>query len=394
MNEANSSVNIASEPSEAGLTRGGEVPERMNLRACAEVNDTEATSTIPERTIETITGEIRVLKTEAVVCFLEIGRRLCEAKDMLPHGEFGAWLEREVQFSQSTANNYMKLFKAYGNPQSSFFGAEVNSQAIENLSVTNALKLLAVPEDEREDFVRDNDVEHLSSREMDKLIKEKEELQKKLDVEREASEGAGLAMAEAQEKADAAQKQAELSAGKVQELQKQLEELKNRPIDVAVQQPDPAEQQAAIDAAVDAALKKASEIEAGQREKAIAEKTKELAEAAEKANKAREAAAAAQAKAEAQKERAERAAEKAKEEADAAARAREEAEKKLADAAKSDAMNDAAVQQFKSLFETAQGILAKLDALAGQAEQEGKPQLRQALRAVCGQYAGGGEDER
>ena len=32
----------------------------MNLRACAEVNDTEATSTIPERTIETITGEIRV----------------------------------------------------------------------------------------------------------------------------------------------------------------------------------------------------------------------------------------------------------------------------------------------------------------------------------------------
>ena len=179
----------------------------------------------------------------------------------------------------------------------------------------------------------------------------------------------------------------------MQELQKQLEELKSRPIDVAVQQPDPAEQQAAIDAAVDAALKKAAEIEAGQREKAIAEKTKQLAEAAEKANKAREAAAAAQAKAEAQKERAERAAEKAKEEADTAARAREEAEKKLADAAKSDAMNDAAVQQFKSLYEAAQKILMKLDELAAKAEEEGKPQCRKALQAVCGQYAGGGESD-
>ena len=347
---------------------------------------------LPERTIETITGEIKALRNQTLACVIEIGRRLKEAKAMLPHGEFGQWLEKEVDFSQSTANNFMKLFDAYGSAQSCLFGAEVNSQAIENLSVTNALRLLAVPADEREAFAEEHDVEHLSSRELDKVIKEKEEMQKKLDVEREASEGAGLAMAEAQEKADAAQKQAELSAGKVQELQKQLEELKSRPIDVAVQQPDPAEQQAAIDAAVDAALKKAAEIEAGQREKAIAEKTKQLAEAVEKADKERKAATTAQVKAEAAKACAERAAEKAKEEADAAARAREEAEKKLTDAAKSDAMNDAAVQQFKSLFETAQGILAKLDALAGQAEQEGKPQLRQALRAVCGQYAGGGED--
>jgi len=348
---------------------------------------------LPERTIETITGEIKALRNQTLACVIEIGRRLKEAKAMLPHGEFGQWLEKEVDFSQSTANNFMKLFDAYGSAQSCLFGAEVNSQALENLSVTNALRLLAIPENERESFAAENDVEHLSSRELDKLIKEKEGLQKQLDDEREENEGAGMAIAEAQEKADAAQAQADAAAEKVRELQKQLEEIKSRPVEVAVQQPDPEEQQAAIDAAVDAALKKASEAEAGQRQKEIDEKTKELAEAVEKANKEREDAAAAQAKAEAQKERAERKAEKAREETDAATKAREEAERKLANAAKSDAMNDAAVQQFKSLFETAQGILEKLDALAAQAEGEGKPQLRQALRAVCGQYAGGGNDE-
>ena len=40
-----------------------------------------------------------------------------------------------------------------------------------NLSVSNALRLLAIPEEEREDFAVDNDVEHLSTSRVDEIVK-------------------------------------------------------------------------------------------------------------------------------------------------------------------------------------------------------------------------------
>ena len=69
----------------------------------------------PERDINTVTTEIRTIvhTTQRLVLesAIEIGRRLCEAKSMLPHGEWGAWLKDEVEFSQSSANNFMRIFE-------------------------------------------------------------------------------------------------------------------------------------------------------------------------------------------------------------------------------------------------------------------------------------------
>lgn len=51
--------------------------------------------------------EIRSLQQQARIVVMsyavEIGRRLCEAKAVVPHGEWTSWLEEKVQFSQSTA---------------------------------------------------------------------------------------------------------------------------------------------------------------------------------------------------------------------------------------------------------------------------------------------------
>lgn len=133
----------------------------------------------PQRDIETVTGEIRTLvhqaQTMALVYAIEIGRRLYEAKSLLKHGEWGTWLSEKVEFSQSTANNMMKIFDEYGSQQITLFGAVANSQTLGNLPYTKALKLLALPADEREGFVESHDVAGLSTRELDKLIKEKKE---------------------------------------------------------------------------------------------------------------------------------------------------------------------------------------------------------------------------
>ena len=114
------------------------------------ISKTEAA--IP-RTVETVTLEIQTLQRQAqqmlLGCAIEIGRRLVEVKAMLPHGQWGEYIKQKVGYSQSTANNLMRIFEEYGAPQQSMFGPEANSQALGNLSYTKALQLLAIPAEER-----------------------------------------------------------------------------------------------------------------------------------------------------------------------------------------------------------------------------------------------------
>ena len=118
--------------------------------AVAEIKKESA----PAREIGIITAEIKDLcrqaQTMALLYAVEIGRRLDEAKRALPYGKWGEWLKNEVEFSQSSANNFMKLYEEYGAAQISIFGASVDSQTFANLPYSKALQLLAVPRDERE----------------------------------------------------------------------------------------------------------------------------------------------------------------------------------------------------------------------------------------------------
>ena len=68
------------------------------------------------RPIEAITEEIIFYKAQAGAAILEIGKRLNEAKAQLPHGEWLGWLQEKVDFSESTAQRFMRLAKEYENP--------------------------------------------------------------------------------------------------------------------------------------------------------------------------------------------------------------------------------------------------------------------------------------
>lgn len=150
------------------------------------------------RDINIVTQEIQELCHEAqrtmLLYAVEIGRRLCEAKDMLPHGEFSKWLESEVHFSQSTANKHMKIFKEYGADQMTIFGAALKSETYTNLTYSQALKLLPIDESEREEFIIENNVQELSTRELDALIKERDAaIRAKEEAEAEAERFEALA---------------------------------------------------------------------------------------------------------------------------------------------------------------------------------------------------------
>lgn len=137
-----------------------------------------------KRTPEVIAVEINSIKyqTRQIVLnnSIEIGRRLIEAKELIGHGDWGTWLKDSVDYSQSTAENLIKIFKEYGSAQITLLDDNLKSQTFGNLSYSQALALLGLPADQREDFVKENNMEDMSTRELQQAIKEKKEIAEKL----------------------------------------------------------------------------------------------------------------------------------------------------------------------------------------------------------------------
>lgn len=137
------------------------------------------------RTRHVVATEIRTIANQTkrmmIISAIEIGRRLVEAKDLVSHGSWGDWLKNEVYFSKSTANNYMKIFKEYAADQVGIIDTPLKSQTFGDLNYSQALKLLAVPSDEREEFIKNNDVDKMSTRELEEAIKRAEQAEKKAE---------------------------------------------------------------------------------------------------------------------------------------------------------------------------------------------------------------------
>lgn len=202
------------------------------------------------RTLDVIEMEIRVLQDQAQRVVLgyaiETGRRLEEAKAMVGHGQWGDWLKK-MGYSQSTAVNLMRVFREYGASQQSLFGGEANSQALANLSFTKALRLLALPDqEEREAFVAEHDVENMSTRDLEKALKEHTEAlaaAEKAKAEAQAAEEARAKMEADMKAVNASLKDQKARVKSLRKeadgLRTELNELKSRPIDVAVETREP-----------------------------------------------------------------------------------------------------------------------------------------------------------
>ena len=199
-----------------------------------------------QRTPDVIGAEIRGLTQQAKSMTLwfgiEIGRRLTEAKALLEHGQWLPYLKEQTEFSQPSASRLMRLYDEYGAKQTSLFGAELNYSTLNNLSISNALRLLAVPEDEREEFALEHDVEHMSARERDELIKQRDEAEQRAARAEEQVQQAADGAARADEQYQKAKQELHLLREKLGNAEaqkaaaeKELSELRERPVEVAVE---------------------------------------------------------------------------------------------------------------------------------------------------------------
>lgn len=202
-----------------------------------------------ERTPKQIGKEIRSLTYQAkcmtVYFGVEIGRRLVEAKELVGHGGWGNFVQNETEFSQATASRFMKVFEAYGADQIGIFGAEAKSSTLQNLSISNALRLLAVPEEERENFALAVDAEHISARELEKVIRERDEARASEKTAEESRAKMEQDMAMLKQLHEAAARGEEKARAELDRVKRELAELREKPVEVAVEVKDAAPEQLA-----------------------------------------------------------------------------------------------------------------------------------------------------
>jgi len=350
------------------------------------------------RTIAIIGAEIRTLSVqcnmERIRYGIEIGRRLVEAKELCKHGEWLNFLKNETEYSQPKASRLMQLYREAAEDQGNIFGPELKYSTWNNLSISKALRLLDLPEEERESFPVEVGAEGLSVRELEEKVRERTaEIEARArawedkageyasqintlqnDVQdvlkqRNAEENAREAAENAREAAEMAQRNAE---EQLRRIKAELDEIEKRP-------------QATVYERDEEAIAKAAN------EAADAERAKH--EATEKELKEQIAALAGQVKTESgNREKLEKQLREAEEKAAAAKKDGAEAEAlrgEIEGLRKQLALAAPEVADFKAAFGRAQEELNHmLDAIAQIGDEETRGKLRKAGLAMMEAYAG------
>ena len=215
-------------------------------------------SVVAVRSIEIVTAEIYTIRDNVARVFMDgvvqIGRRLEEAKQLVPHGEWTDYLDTKLGYKPSTAQNYMRIAREFGDGQVGLSG-KTASDFFGNLGYSQLLPLLGLPEEEREQLAEEHDLAGMSSREIQALVKERDEAkaaaeqaQKEVGHMRDKLEDADKDLSDYQHKLHDAKQQvkqqkeaAQANAQTVAELQCQLNELAekaNQPRDLTDEERD------------------------------------------------------------------------------------------------------------------------------------------------------------
>lgn len=223
-----------------------------------DVEERKEESVKAVRNLDTIAGEINTIKQQArsyiTNSCIEIGARLTEAKRLIGHGNWSKWLEESVDYSERTAQNLMKIYRAFGveGNQGKLFGKELDAEQVKELNYTQMTALLKIKDDdERVEFMEEHreELKDMSTRELEAKIKELNEAKEKAEEGRKKAEetadflrkSASEADRKAKESIDRletarnqAEAEGEFARQQAAKLRVELEEEKNKPVATAV----------------------------------------------------------------------------------------------------------------------------------------------------------------
>ena len=212
-----------------------------------------------------LNSRILACANAAYSSLMESAKLLKEMRDTKLYLEMGYesfedYTVAELGIHERQAYTYIKPYEELG---------ERFLQSNANLGITKLALIAQLPSIDREEFTENNDLAGMTVEQVKQLVKENDAKGEQLNILQDERN-------EALEDADKAEK-------RIAELEKELEEERNKPVPVAVAEPDPAEIQKIKDKAAESA-KKAADKKLRAAKKELEEKhKKEIAEAAEKA---------------------------------------------------------------------------------------------------------------
>ena len=124
--------------------------------------------------LEGLAAQARVYSENLAMNMFQLGRVYTEAKKLVRHGEWAGWLRDNSGMSERSAQQLMAVYARFGE-QSQFM----------NLEKSKLFKMLSLPSGQEEAFIADNDLENMTSREVEAAVKRvRAEMQAQLDAER------------------------------------------------------------------------------------------------------------------------------------------------------------------------------------------------------------------
>lgn len=189
MGQTNIGDYLPDEKPEAAVAEGYDAEGRLldyvpdEGTGIAEGHDAEARLNTLVAEVHVIEGQVRSIALSAAI---EIGKRLMEAKGIVPHGRFREWLAANLDYSERRAQDLMRLAEQYGRG--------TIPESVSRLDYSKAVALLGAPEEAREELAERAADEDMSVRALQDEIKrlKAEKLKAQMTIDNLEGKTAGL----------------------------------------------------------------------------------------------------------------------------------------------------------------------------------------------------------
>jgi len=125
-----------------------------------------------------LAAEARAYSEGLALNMFQLGRVFTEAKKLVEHGEWTEWIRQNAGMSERSAQQLMAIYARFG-----------SKPAFASIEKSKLFKMLSLPDGAEDEFVTENDVADMTSREVEEAVrKARDEAQAEIDRERAARE--------------------------------------------------------------------------------------------------------------------------------------------------------------------------------------------------------------
>lgn len=112
--------------------------------------------------LDGLAKEAQYYSTTAVSSMLQLGRVLCEAKQLVKRGEWQTWISENAGCSERTAQQFMQAYGRFGS----------NAKAAQIGERSKLFRMLSLPEGTEDEFMESHDIASMTSREVEEAVRQ------------------------------------------------------------------------------------------------------------------------------------------------------------------------------------------------------------------------------